>query len=76
MQQNSPEKRTDQVLGMLSVEKIKSFLMECLNLPNPIDYPEHRPQFERWLKRWQRLFTFRMEDGRRAANDANTERAT
>jgi hypothetical protein len=64
MQRNSPKKSAGQVLGMLSVEEIKTFLMECLNLPNPIDYPEHRPQFERWLSRWQRLFTFRTEDER------------
>jgi hypothetical protein len=36
--------------------------VECANLPNPIDYPEHRPNFERWLRRCQRLFTF-LEEG-------------
>jgi len=61
----SPENTEDHVLGTLSAGAIRKFLMDCLNLPNPIDYPEHRPQFERWLKRWERLFTFRgeTEDG-------------
>ncbi|HEY3624861.1 MAG TPA: hypothetical protein VGL00_01205 [Terracidiphilus sp.] len=67
MLSKSPKKAADHVLGMLSVQEIQSLLMDSLNLPNPIDYPEHRPQFERWLKRWQRLFTFRgeSEDGER-----------
>lgn len=63
----SPETAADYVLGVLSVSDVRNLLMDCLNLPNPIDYPEHRPQFERWLKKWQRLFTFRgeTEDGER-----------
>lgn len=61
MERNSPEKAADQVLGMLSVERIRGFLEDCVNLPNPIDYPEDAGHFERWLKRWQRLFTYRVE---------------
>jgi hypothetical protein len=61
---NSPKKAADQVLGMIPVEEAKNFLMECLNLPDPINYPDHRPHFERWLRRWQRLFTFQSEDER------------
>lgn len=59
---NSPENATNKVLGALTDEEIKTFLMECANLPNPIDYPEHRPHFERWLRKWRRLFTFQIED--------------
>jgi hypothetical protein len=50
------------VLGVLSVEEIERFLMECVNVPNPIDYPPNRAAFDRWLRRWQRLFTFESED--------------
>src|SRR6185437_14627345 len=59
---NSPGKSADQVLGVFSVKESKNFLMDCLNLPNSVTYPDHRPHFERWLKRWHRIFTFRKED--------------
>lgn len=64
---DSPKKSTHQILGTLSVKEIKPFLLECANLPNPIDYPDHRPYFERWLRRWQRIFMFEREteDGKR-----------
>jgi hypothetical protein len=62
MHGKSPQKATDQVLGAFSVEESNKFLLECLNLPTPIDYPEHRPHFERWLRRWQKLFTFHVEE--------------
>ena len=58
---NSPGNATNRVLGILTVAEIKAFLMDCANLPNPIDYPDHRPHFERWLKRWQRLFRYKAE---------------
>lgn len=58
---------------MLSVERIKSFLMDSLNLPDPIDYPEHRSHFERWLKRWQRLFTFKAEVEVQVTNEGGSE---
>lgn len=61
MKLNSPEKPAHLVLGIMSVRDIKNFLMDCLNLPDPISRPAHRPHFERWLKRWQRLFTLRSE---------------
>jgi hypothetical protein len=63
MRGNSPKKSTDQVLGMLTVNEIQSFLMDTLNLPPTVTYLDHRPHFGRWLKRWQRLFTYRSEDG-------------
>jgi hypothetical protein len=59
---NSPKNATNKVLGTITDAEIKTFLMECANLPNPIDYAEHRPHFERWLRKWQRLFSFQIED--------------
>ncbi|MGC2476649.1 MAG: hypothetical protein WA485_20105 [Candidatus Sulfotelmatobacter sp.] len=60
---NSPEKTENQVLGLLSVTEAKTFLIDCVNLPNPIDYPrDNRDRFERWLRKWQRWFTFDSED--------------
>lgn len=64
MTTNSPGNTVHKVLGTLTTEEIKRFLVECANLPNPIDYPEHRPHFERWLRRWTRLFTFQSPDGK------------
>ncbi|MFZ0915029.1 MAG: hypothetical protein WBQ76_13940 [Candidatus Korobacteraceae bacterium] len=61
MQRKSPTKSEDQVLGMLSVDETKAFLLDSINLPWAVDYPEARPHFERWLKRWQRLFTYKAE---------------
>jgi hypothetical protein len=58
---NSPKKTEHQILGILPVNEAKDFLLECVNLPNPIDYPDHRPHFDRWLRRWQRVFTFESE---------------
>ncbi|SRR6266536_2003885 len=58
---NSPEKSAKLVLGTLSEEDIKNFLTESANLPNPIDYPPYRSRFDRWLRRWQRFFTFKKE---------------
>jgi hypothetical protein len=43
---------------VLSVEKARDFLMDSLNLPWRMDSPDGRPHFERWLRRWQRFFTF------------------
>jgi hypothetical protein len=73
---NSPEKVVDQVLGT-SVTVIKDFLMECVNLPDPLativpiantpyaNFSDDSPHFDRWLRKWQRLFTFQTkgEDG-------------
>jgi hypothetical protein len=59
---NSRENATKKVLGIVSVNEIKEFLMDSVNLPDPIDYGEHKSHFERWLRRWQRLFTFRKEE--------------
>ena len=61
MQRNSPENIRDQVLGVLSVDKARDFLMDSLNLPWRTDSPEGRPHFERWLRRWQPFFTFNVE---------------
>jgi hypothetical protein len=58
---NSPEKAAHQALGILADDDIKKFLMECVNLPDPIGYPDHRLHFDRWLRKWQRLFTFKSE---------------
>ena len=62
MRGNSPEKSLDQVLGVLSVEKAKEFLLDSLNLPWAVTYPDHRDTFNVWLRRWQRVFTFRIEE--------------
>ena len=62
MKAKSPEKRTNQVLGVLSVDDGRKFLMDCLNLPNPIDCEDSRPHFDRWVRRWGKLLTFRYED--------------
>ncbi len=52
---------------------IKDFLMECVNLPDPLativpvrntpyaNWSDESPQFDRWLRKWQRLFTFQMD---------------
>jgi hypothetical protein len=61
MKPKSPEKQRDQVLGGMSTERIKAFLLDSVNLANPIDYPDHVPYFERWLKRWESLFTYSVE---------------
>ena len=69
---NSPEKATHQVLGT-SVEVIKDFLLDSVNLPDPIDTPHaigteptanivtDRSQFERWLRRWRRILAFKSQ---------------
>jgi hypothetical protein len=56
---NSPQKAEHQVLGILPEQSIKDFLVECANLPNPIDYPENRLHFERWLRRWRHVLAFK-----------------
>jgi hypothetical protein len=61
MRKNSPAKREHQVLGVISENDIKEFLLDCVNLPNPIDYPENRPHFERWLRRWRHVVAFKTE---------------
>jgi hypothetical protein len=58
---NSPKETVDHVLGVLSVSEAQTFLMECANLPDPIGYPDNRQHFERWSRRWRRLFTFQIE---------------
>jgi hypothetical protein len=72
---NSPRIATDKVLGVMAAAEVRTFLVECANLPTPIDYPEHRPRFERWLKKWARMFAFRGEDtnGKRETKEAPTE---
>lgn len=45
----------------MSEARVKAFLKDCVNLPNPIDYPEHIPQFEQWLNRWSSLFSYGAE---------------
>jgi hypothetical protein len=69
---NSQEKAADQVLGM-SEKVIRDFLMECVNLPDPLativpsrttpyaTWSDACPPFDRWVKKWQRLFTFQSE---------------
>jgi hypothetical protein len=59
---NYPKKMTDLVLGLVSEDDIRTFLLDCVNLPWSVTYPPHRPQFNRWFRRWQRLFTFQSED--------------
>lgn len=72
---NSRKKADHQVLGVLTVKKIEAFLMECVNLPDIITAtPTAIPgtpyatwsdgclPFDRWLRRWQLLFTFQSED--------------
>lgn len=66
MQKKSPEKLDDQVLGILGQEKVRAFLLDCVNLPNPIDYPPHHAAYVRWRNRWARLFTFQ-RDGEETA---------
>lgn len=70
---NSPEKVADQILGTLSVVDAKKFLLDCVNLPNPLatfvrlsnapfaTRSDASPHLDRWLLRWQRLFTFQSE---------------
>ena len=61
MGMKSPENSPSKVLGILTEEVIRKFLLDCVNLPNPIDYPENRPGFVRWLRRWERLFKYRSQ---------------
>lgn len=60
--EKSPENSRNKVLGVISVGDVKNFLADSANLADPIDYPEHRPHFERWLRRWQGLFSFQKEE--------------
>lgn len=62
MKRNSPQESANQVLGVMSVDDVMRFLLDSVNLPNPVDYPEHRPAFERWLRRWRGLFKYLVED--------------
>lgn len=62
MKRKSPREVPNQVLGVMSADQIRAFLEDCVNLPNPIDYPDHRTHFERWLLRWRGLFTFWTDD--------------
>jgi hypothetical protein len=63
MKPKSPRKEANHVLGVMSAKRIKTFLEDCVNLPNRIDYPpENALHFERWLKRWRGLFTYRDQD--------------
>jgi hypothetical protein len=70
MRKNSPGESSDHVLEAISVHDATAFLMECANLPNPIwaisnaKEPHASPHFERWLRRWQRFFTFQKEDNK------------
>ncbi len=57
----SPEKAAHKVLVAEKEQKIRAFLLDCVNLPNPIDYPEHQPYFERWLNRWGKSFKYRAD---------------
>ncbi|MBB5059090.1 hypothetical protein HDF16_003813 [Granulicella aggregans] len=63
MKLNSPENGANQCLGLITISEVRDFLMDSLNLPNPLDSPEQRGQLRRWLKKWQRLFTFHVEVG-------------
>jgi hypothetical protein len=54
-------KRADKVLGAMSIADIKAFLTHTANLPWALTYPDHRWGLEYWLKRWQKLFTYRKE---------------
>ena len=57
----SPEKAVVQVLGTFPVKEVKTFLSECVNLPNPVDYADHQPHFDRWLRRWRHVLAFKSE---------------
>jgi hypothetical protein len=61
MAKNSPAKRGHQVLGVMAEKDIKAFLLDCVNLPNPIDYRENRPHFDRWLRRWRKVLAFKSD---------------
>ena len=58
----SRQEKGHYILGVMTPKQIEVFLVDCVNLPNPIDYPENRHEFDRWLQRWQWMFTFRTED--------------
>jgi len=62
MKTNSPERHENQVLGILPVAQVQNFVLDSVNLPWAIDYPGYRPHFERWLRRWSSLFSFKTED--------------
>lgn len=61
MARKSPERPAKPVLGALSVEEARTFLIECANLPDA----DHQQRFNRWLVRWQHFFNFqtKVEDG-------------
>jgi hypothetical protein len=61
MKTKSRSTESDLVLGTLKVSEIKEFLLDCVNLPDCLDRPSNAPALERWLHRWQRLFTFQQE---------------
>ena len=65
--EKSPETPSHCVLGVASITRIRSFLEDSVNLPNPIDYPEHVPHFERWLARWQSEFGYSVDSVSRSA---------
>ena len=49
------------VLGVISVADVEKFLADSANLPWSVTYPQDRPHFERWLRRWNPLFTYSVE---------------
>ena len=40
------------------MQEAKDFLTDSLNLPWVVTYPDHRPVFNVWLRRWHRWFTY------------------
>lgn len=58
---NSHRSERNNVLGVISVADIKTFLTDSANLPWSVTYPDYRPHFDRWVRRWERLFTYRAE---------------
>ncbi len=61
MATNSTRNDTHKVLGTNKETRLKAFLLDCVNLPNPIDYPGNEAHFERWLNLWGKSFTYRAD---------------
>lgn len=57
----SPAISGPSVLVKMTDKRIREFIGDTANLPNPLDYSDHAPQFGRWYARWGGLFTYRAE---------------
>lgn len=58
---NSRRIAVNTVLGVISITEIKKYLTDSANLPWSVTYPDYRPHFDRWMRRWGRLFMYRAE---------------